>query len=302
MYKDLTAIRIAQYFKMARKIRQTAEQFSNPAQDNKSKNVYRDEFQSNVGRRVEDIGRHVEGKGKNILYAIAALALLAAIGGIVYSLSRRGDVAAQTALGKAIETSQATVTSSPAPAVSTARTFKTEKERAETAIAEFQTVADKYGNPVKEKAQYFVAVNRLSLDRAAAIQELENLAKNSGETGTLSKFALAQAKTSDGKLDEAAALYNELAKSDNPIVSKDTINFELAKIYEKQGKKDEAADLYFNIAKVASEAKDTEGKAVTMTQTAREAKEKLTSINPERAKEIKEPELESPLGGLPSGM
>ncbi len=287
---------------MARKTRRLTEQFQNPGQEDKSKNVYQDEFQSNVGRKVEDFGRKVEGSGKKIIYAIAAAALLAAIIGIAYSWSRRTDVVAQTALGKAIETSQALVTSSPAPAALTARTFKTEKERAEAAVSEFQAVADKYGNPVKEKAQYFAAVNRLSLDRAAAIQELEGLAKNSDETGTLSKFALAQAKAGDGKLDEAAALYVELGKSDNPILSKDTVNFELAKIYEKQGKKDEAADLYYNIAKTAGEARDAEGKAVTMTQTAREAKDKLTAINPERAKEIKEPELESPLGNLPPGM
>jgi hypothetical protein len=58
------------------------------------------------------------------------------------------------------------------------------------------------------------------------------------------------------QLDEAAALYQELANMDDPIVAKDTINFELAGVYEKQGKKQEAADLYFNIAKTASEAKD----------------------------------------------
>jgi tetratricopeptide (TPR) repeat protein len=287
---------------MARKTRQVTEQFQNPAPENKSKNVYRDEFQTNVGRKVENIGKKVEGNGRKLLYAIAALALLAIIIGIAYSWNRRANLAAQTALGKAIETAQAQVTSSPVPAGSIARTFKTEKERAEAAISEFQAVADKYGNPIQEKAKYFIAVNRLSLDRAAAIQELESLAKTGGETGTLSKFALAQAKKSDGKFDEAAALYSELAKLDNPIISKDTVNFELANIYEKQGKRNEAAELYFTIAKTASEAKDSEGKAIAMSQTAREAKEKLEAINPEKAKEIKEPEVESPFSGVSPGM
>lgn len=287
---------------MARKIRQTDEQIAAPATDAKTKTVYRDEFQSNVGRKVEDFGRKVEGNGRNIFYAIGALALILAAIGIYSLVSRRANAAAQTALGKAIETSQAQVTSSPLPAgAPAAKTFKTERERAEASIGEFQTVADKYGNPVQEKARYFVAVNRLSLDRAAAIGELETLAKGTGETGTLSKFALAQAKTSDGKLDEAAALYSDLAKSGNPVLAKDTINFELAQILEKQGKKDEAANLYYDIAKTASEAKDGEGKAVQLTQTARQAKEKLEAINPERAKEIKEPEVESPFGGLNLG-
>ena len=285
-----------------RKKRQTPQQFQAPVQDNKPKKVFQDEFQTNVGRRVEDFGKRVEGGGKNLLYLLGALALLAALIGAFYAYNRRTNTEAQTALGKAIETSQALVTSSPVPAGASVKTFKTERERAEASINEFQTVADKYGNPVQEKAKYFVAVNKLSIDRAAAEQELEALSKGSGEVGALSKFALAQAKNADGKSDEAAALFSELAQADNPIVAKDTVNFELAKIYEKQGKSTEAADLYFNIAKAASEAKDSEGKSVQMSQTAREARKKLEALNPERAKEIKEPEIESPFGGAPLGM
>ena len=93
-----------------------------------------------------------------------------------------------------------------------------------------------------------------------------------------------------------AALYQELANMDDPIVAKDTINFELAKIYEKQDKKKEAADLYYNIAKTASEAKDSDGKPVRMTETATDAKKKLQELDPERAKEIAEAPPENPFG------
>jgi hypothetical protein len=287
---------------MARKKRQIPEQFRPvPAPADKPKTVYQDNVQSNVNRRVEDYGKRFEGKGKNILYGLAALAVLASLIGIFSVWNRRTDAAAQTALGKAIETSQAQVTDSPVPATSTQRTFKTERERAETSISEFQTVADKFGSPVREKAKYFVAVNRLRIDRPAAISELEGLANSSGEVGTLSKFALAQARTDDGKLDDAAETYRQLAALDNSVLAKDTINFELAKIYEKQGKNAEAADLYFNIAKTASEAKDLEDKPVPLSETAREAKERLEKLNPEKAKEIKEPEIASPTGLSPFG-
>ncbi len=278
-----------------RKKRHVPQQFQAP-QENKPKKVYQDEFQTNVGSKVEDIGKQFEGKSRTLLYALAALAALAVVAGIFLTYNRRTNAAAQTALGKAIETSQAQVTSSPQPAGSTARTFKTERERADASIGEFQTVVDKYGGAVEDKAKYFIAANRLSVDRAAGISEFESLAKTSGEVGTLSKFALAQTKADDGKLDEAAALYDELAKSSDPVLAKDTINFELAKILDKQGKKQEAADLYYNIAKTASEAKDADGKPVAMTQTARDAKQKLEAINPDRAKEIIEPEPESPFG------
>ena len=285
-----------------RKKRQTSPQFQAPVPtDNKPKTVYRDEFQSNVSEKVENFGKQFEGKGRTLLYTLAAIAVIAVLIGIFSAWNRRSNAEAQTALGRAIETSQAQVTESPDPTNLAAKTFPTEKARSEAAVAEFQAVAEKYGNPIKEKATYFAAVNRLKLDRNAGIQDLTELAKSNSEVGTLSKFALAQTKADDGKLDEAVALYQELNGLANPIIAKDSINFALAQIYQKQGKTAEAADLYYNIAKPASEAKDADDKPVPMTQTARDAKDKLEEINPERAKEIVEPAT-PPGSGLPFGM
>lgn len=267
--------------------------------DPKTKTRYQDPFQQKLGKTVEDAGKKLEGHGKTILYFIGTLVVLAITIGIFYAWNSRSNATAQAALGRAIEISQRAVSDQPPEPGSTQKTFKTEKERAEASIVEFQAVADKFGGDVGEKAKYFVAVNRLSLDKPAAITELEALATSSGEVGKLSKFALAQAKADDGKPDEAAALYQELAAMSDPIISKETINFELANIYEKQGKNKEAADLYFNIAKAASEAKDLDGKPVTTTETARAAKEKLEVLDPERAKEIPDPSALPPPGGLP---
>lgn len=281
---------------MARKKRIQEEALPTAAQP-KQPVRYQDAFQEKAGKQIEEVSKKMEGKGKTILYGIAAVAVLAVLIGIFYSWNKRSNATAQAALGRAIETSQVPVSSEPLSAGSTERVFKTEKERADASIAEFQAVADKYGSPVKDKAQYFIAVNRLTVDRAAGVQELENLSKGSGEAGILAKFALAQAKQGDGKYDEAATLYNDLLKISDPVVSKNTINFSLASVYEKQGKKTEAADIYFKIADEASKAKNADGKAIPMTQTAREAKEKLQAIDPARADQIKE---EPPV--LPDGM
>ncbi|MGI9035378.1 MAG: tetratricopeptide repeat protein [Pyrinomonadaceae bacterium] len=249
--------------------------------------LYKDTFQRESEKRIDNFSRKFAGKGKTILYALAAIVVLAALIGIVYSWNRRSNGAAQAALGQAIETSQAPVTTLPVPAGSTVKTFPTEKARAEAAVAEFQAVAEKYG-AVRDKANYFAAVNRLTLDRQAAEQQLADLAKTSGEVGSLSKFALAQAKQDDGNLDEAASLYNELAQSGDPVISKTTINFALAAIYEKQGKTADAVNLYYDIAKSASELKDLDGKPVPPSPTAQEAKEKLQNLDPSKAAEIKE--------------
>lgn len=277
---------------MARKKRRIQE-FETPVGETKKKEVYRDTFQENIGRKVEDVGRKFEGKGRNLLYGLAAVAVMIALIGIYFVWNRRSEAAALTALGKAIEISQTEVTSAPAPAGSTKKTFKTEKERAEAAINAFQQVAEKYGSPVREKARYFIAVNKLAIDRTAAVAELQELKDTGGEVGALSKFALAQALTDEGKVDEAAALYQELLQMSDPILAKDTINFALAGVYEKQGKTQEAADIYYNIAMTASRAKDSEGASIPMTETAKKAREKLEQINPEKAKEIPQPMLES---------
>ncbi len=269
-------------------------------QEEKDKIQFKDDFQKSVGEKVEDFGRKFEGKGKNILYGVAALGVLAVVIGTFYVWNQRSNAQAKAALGSAIDTSQALVTDSPVPPTSTAKVFKTEKARAEAAIKEFDEVIKNHSGSYAEKAKYFKAVQLLKLDRAVGIKELEALVSINNEVGTMAKFALAQAKVDDGKLDEAVKLYQELAAAGNKVIASDTINFALAKIYEKQNKSKEAADLYFNIAKQASEAKDSDGKPVPLTQTAREAKEKLEELAPERAKQIKEPETPPP--ALPLGL
>jgi hypothetical protein len=269
------------------------------APEQKSKARYEDSFQHGVGRKVEDVGKKLEGQGRNILYAIGALLVLGLIVWIFYAWNSRSNATAQAALGKAIETAQAPVTDTPPPAGSTQKTFKTEKERAEAAVAQFQEVASKFSGDVGEKAKYFAAVNRLVLDRAAATQELEALANGNSPVGKLSKFALAQVKADDGKTDEAIALYKELSDLNEPLLSKETIDLELARLYEKQGKKQEAVDLLFDLVKKASEAKDLEGKPVPLSATAESAKEKLKELDPQKAAQIPEPAQPevAPFGG-----
>lgn len=285
LYNETATQNCEFFFEMARK-RRAVETVNSPVDEKKESPRYVDPFQQKVGRTVESAGKKLEGKGRNILYGLAALVVLAAVVWFFYNRSGRSSASAQAELGRAIETSQAQVTDQPLSAGPARKTFKTEKERAEAAVAQFQQVAEKYGGSIGEKAKYFAAVNKLSLDRAAAIAELDTLAKSNTPVGKLSRFALANAKLDDGKLDEAAAIYRELAAMDDPLIATETINFQLASIYEKQGKNQEAADILFNIVKSASEAKDLEGKSVPLSSTAQSAKDKLTALDPERAKQI----------------
>lgn len=261
--------------------------------EERKKVVYQDNFQRGVGNKIEKLMSTFEGRGKIIFYGFASIALLMILVSIFYIWNRRTSNVAQTALGKAIETGNATVTEAPVPAVATYKTFKTQKERAKAAIKEFQFVADNYGSPFREKARYFIATHRLQTDRPSGIKELEELTLVGGNVGILSKFVLAQIKNNEGKLEEAAKYYQELSQLKDPVVSKETVNFELARIYEKRGKTKEAIDLYFNIVKEANEVEDSQGNSLPQTQTAIESKEKLEELSPERAKEIKTSENSS---------
>ncbi|NOT48951.1 MAG: tetratricopeptide repeat protein [Acidobacteria bacterium] len=278
---------------MARKKRSIVTTVA-PTAEAKSTARYQDSFQQNVGKKFEEVGKTLEGNKKNLIYGLIALVVLAAVIGIFFLWNSRTNAAAQAALAKAIETAEAPISINPVPAGSTSKQFRTAKERSQAAIPEFQAVVEQFGGPVAEKAKYFIAVNQLNLDRAVGTGELEGLVNSGGEVGMLAKFALAQIRAEDGKPDEAAALYKELAASSDPTIPKDTINLELAKIYEKQGKKQEAVDLLFGIVKTASEKKDMDGKAITLSPAVQAAKDKLKALDPEKAKEIPEPASDIP--------
>ncbi|MFN2413427.1 MAG: hypothetical protein ABR535_10310 [Pyrinomonadaceae bacterium] len=266
--------------------------------EKKHQGPYQDRFQQRVGGTIEGVGSRLEGHGRTLLYGLIAVVVLGVVAGFFFLWSGRSNASAQAALGKAIATSQARIAETP-PEGSTEKTFKTEQERAQAAIAEFQTVSERFGGDVGRKAQYFAAVSKLAIDRSAATQELAELAQSNEPAGKLAGFALAQVKTGDGQMDEAAALYQQLREQANVLPSRDTIDFELAKIYEKQGKRQEAVDLLFNMVKAASEAKDSEGKPVPLSQTLQSAKDKLREIAPAKASEIPEPVTDSALGAAP---
>ena len=222
------------------------------------------------------------GKGRTILYGLGALLLIGLVAWFWTSRIDRKQQEAYRALGHAIEIASAPVTPSPSPG-STELNFPTEKDRAERSVKEFQAVAAKYGDPYRELAKYFIAANKLVLNRSEAIGELEALSKSGNqEVAAMAKFALAQAREEDGQYDAAATLYGELAKANSSSIPADTANLRLALVYEKQGKKKEAIDVLFSIIESSRKAKDPDGKPITQSAAAREATTKLEKLDSAR--------------------
>ena len=200
---------------------------------------------------------------------------------------------AQAAMGRAIAINAADIMPSPPPG-SKDPVFSSQQERSERAIHEFQKIAAKYGEPYRTEAQYFIATNELVTNRLKAETDLQNLSQGSGDTAVLSKFALAQAKESDGNLAEAIRLYGEIAQANTAVVTPNTANLRLAAVYEKQGKKKEAADILFNIVDASRKARDKDGKPITESSASRQAAQQLLKVDPARHAQLPPPP--SPLG------
>jgi tetratricopeptide (TPR) repeat protein len=263
----------------------------------RARELQHDKFRDAAGRIFDRVSDRLEGQGKVILYGLAGIVLLAVLVGVYLRWSHRKSEEARLALGKAISIATAPVASaSPLPGAPTPE-YSSEQQRAQKAIEVFQQVANKYGDPYKTEARYFIATNLLAVDRNKGMTELAEVSKSSvTEPAALAKFALAQALESDGKFDEAAKLFSELAAQNGAVVTADTANLRLAGLYEKQGKKKEAADLLFNIVEASRKAKDADGMPLPSSSASREASEKLQKLDADRYAKLTP---EAPSGDLP---
>ena len=259
----------------------------------RARELKQDRFRDATMLLADRLADRVAGRRTQILYGLIGLVVIA-IG--VYAVVRwrhKHAEEAQAAMGRAIAINDADIAPTVPPG-STDPVFTSQQERSEHAIQEFEKISGKYGDPYRSEARYFIATNELVTDRLKAETDLQNLANGSGDIAALAKFALAQAKESDGNLDQARALYSEIAKMNSPVVTPDTANLRLALVYSKQGKKKEAADILFNIVSTARNAKDKDGKPIPESAASRAAAQELLKIDPTRHAQLPPPP--SPLG------
>jgi predicted negative regulator of RcsB-dependent stress response len=252
----------------------------------RARELQHDRFRDTTMGVFDRLGDKLEGRGRSILYGIAGLILAAVIVGGWVTWSRRKTDEARRALGRAITIAVTPIASTPG-ADPTTPSFATERERAQKAIEEFEKVAAKYGDPYRTEARFFIASNKLVVERDKALSELAELSKSkNSDIATLAKFALAQAYENDAKYEEAAQLYRELVSQNSLLVTPETANLRLALVYQKQGKKKEAADILFQIVDTSRKAKDADGSPLPQSQAAREAAQELQKIDPDRYSQL----------------
>jgi len=258
----------------------------------RARELQHDKFRDTTLSLVDRVLNRLEGQGRMILYVLGGIIVVGLLIIFLLKWNNRKTDEAQQALGRAIDISTATV-SAGATQTGSDPVFTNDRDRAQRAIQEFEKVAAKYGDPYKSEANYLKATNELVIDRQKGMADLAALG-NSGvyEVAALSKFALAQAKESDGKYDEAVQLYQDLVKLNNPTVTAETANLRLAKVYQKQGKKKEATDLLFNLVDASRKAKGSDQTPVPASSAAREAASELQKMDPDRYAQLP-PELPS---------
>ena len=249
----------------------------------RAKQLKHDKFRDTTMGFFDSLSHRFEGRGRTALYAVTgAVALVALV--VVFSWwreSRADD--ARRALGKAIEIADTpVVTGTPQPG-DTGPTFKSEQERAQRAVEEFQKIQKTYGSPYSDIARYFAAVNLLTIERDKGLSELEAVSRSDNkEVAARARFAIAQADEAAGKYDDAASIYEQLLSDKDKTVTENVLKLRLAAVYEKQGKRDEAANLLFQMVSDARKAQGKDGKPPQESTVIRAAADKLQELGPER--------------------
>ena len=208
----------------------------------RARELKHDRFRDATMLLADRIGERLAGRGRQILYGLVAVVAILAVAYGVFRWRHKHSDEAEAAMGRAITINGAEISPAPVPG-SRDPVFSSQQERSQRAIEEFEKIANKYAEPYRSEARYFIATNELVTDRAKGETDLQALSHGGEDVALLAKFALAQAKEADGNLDEAARLYSEIAKTGAAVVTPETANLRLAAVYEKQGKKKEAADI-----------------------------------------------------------
>jgi tetratricopeptide (TPR) repeat protein len=185
----------------------------------------------------------------------AVVVVVVGIGALIYSNMR--GVAADSALGAAIDTYNAALALPGAPAE--AGVYSTATDRSKEANREFVAVAKDFGwLPQGSKAHYFAGITYEELGQTASAETELNTASKAWDRNlsNLAKLALAGLYHQTGRDQQAADIYTALVAKPSETVSAAVAQLDLADLYADQGKQDQARALW---AKVKDADKDGAG-------------------------------------------
>jgi predicted negative regulator of RcsB-dependent stress response len=175
---------------------------------------------------------------------LAAVLLLALVGGLVYS--HRSNQAS-VAFGNAMQTYQTPLASPGQQVPPGVKTFPSSTDRAKAANQLFLKVADQYGSTASGKiARYFAGLTFIeSGQNASAESTLKEVASGwNKDLSSLAKIGLAQLYRQTGRDPQAIEIYNDLTAHPSTSVPAGTAQLQLADLYEAENKPDMAKKIY----------------------------------------------------------
>jgi predicted negative regulator of RcsB-dependent stress response len=203
-----------------------------------------------------------------IISIIVVVVLGIGIGGWFYLSSQNEKASFQ--LAEAVRTMDTQLRPTGTPPEPGFPTFASDKERAETARKQLQTIVDQYPHTrTADMARYFLGTTAADIgDNATAEKNLKEASSSwNRDVASLAKLALASLYGNTNRTKEAVALYQQLINKPTALVSKVTAQLQLAELYESAKQPVEAKRIYEQIKK--------EGPA---TEAAQLATQKLTDL------------------------
>ena len=138
----------------------------------RARELQHDRFRDTTMGFFDRLGDALEGKGRTILYGLGGLLLAGLLIVVFVKWNHKKSDEARQALGRAITITKAPVMATPI-AGTTELTFTSDVERAQKAIAEFEKVAAKYGDPYRSESRFFISSNRVVVVREKGFDEME---------------------------------------------------------------------------------------------------------------------------------
>ncbi len=215
-----------------------------------------DQFVALTETGVHWAGEH---RQKTIVAAVTlVLVVVAIVGG--YSFYEHRSTEAATAFGSAMQVYQTPIASPTQPVPPGMKTFKSAKDRAAAANAQFVQVASQYGLTKDGKlANYFAGLTYMDEGQNGPAEEALKKTASSWDSGlaALGKSSLAELYQQTNRDAQAIDLYNELAKGNATTFPPTLAKLQLAELYQSQGKTEDARRIY---AQLKDSDKDAKGK------------------------------------------
>ena len=160
------------------------------------------------------------------------------------------------------------------PINTTGKTYTDERTKWQETAEAFERLASDYSGYYGEIGRYYAGVAYLNFDREKGARLLQEVAaKDDDKTSDLARLALAEDYAANAETDKAIEIYEKLLGSS--FIPKQAVQLELGRAYEKAGQTEKAVEAYFEAAK-----------AERATTTGSEAERRLSSLAPDRVKEL----------------